>query len=109
MPDRKPLKAPLPLADVIQDAFRMAMNPDIDPLERLKAGWSRWAGDRLAARSSPLKYQDGRLLIGVESSVWANEMEFQKEKILEGIRADLPKIAVRDLRYRIVTRPSVSI
>jgi predicted nucleic acid-binding Zn ribbon protein len=43
-------------------------------LGRLKARWADIVGQQVAARSEPIRLEDGRLTIRVESGAWAAEL-----------------------------------
>jgi len=43
-------------------------------LGRLKENWARVVGEQIAARSEPIRLEDGRLTIRVEGGPWAAEL-----------------------------------
>ena len=43
-------------------------------LGRLKAMWATIVGEQIAARSEPIRLEDGRLTIRVEGGAWAAEL-----------------------------------
>lgn len=43
-------------------------------LGRLKERWGEVVGDQIAARSEPVRLEDGRLTIRVEGGAWAAEL-----------------------------------
>lgn len=43
-------------------------------LGRLKARWAEIVGEQVAARSEPIRLEDGRLTIRVEGGAWAAEL-----------------------------------
>jgi predicted nucleic acid-binding Zn ribbon protein len=43
-------------------------------LGRLRASWAQVVGDQIAARSEPIKLENGRLTVRVEGGAWAAEL-----------------------------------
>lgn len=43
-------------------------------LGRLKAGWAKVVGERVAARSAPVRLAGGRLTVRAEGGAWAAEL-----------------------------------
>ena len=86
-----------------------------EPIAILQRDWTVIAGPALSKNSQPLKLlhtaSAGTLLIGVSSSVWANEIEYSKMKILEKIASrfeelHLPPLRLTEIRFQISTRSS---
>lgn len=71
----------------------------------IQKDWTDLVGSTLSKNSRPLKIlrsaSSSTLLIGVSSSVWANELEFLKREILEKIPD-----RITEIRYQIVTSSS---
>lgn len=64
--------------------------------------WAEAVGDLIASHSSVITLtSDGTLVVAVPSSVWAQELQYQKPVIIETILKTLPQARVRDVRTRV--------
>jgi len=69
--------------------------------------WSEVVGAILAARSEPLRIEDGKLFIRVGGSAWMQELQFLKDDIRTRLNQRLGAPIVKDLFFVLgrVTRP----
>ena len=75
--------------------FRELLDTDTDPFGlriSLKANsvlrqWNELFGDVIGQNSWPELFRDGRLTVATTSSVWLQELSFQKEMILQKLNA----------------------
>ncbi|TMK18045.1 MAG: DUF721 domain-containing protein [Actinobacteria bacterium] len=65
---------PARIGDVIDDVVAQKGWGAHIALGRLKAKWPEVVGAQVAARSEPVKLEDGRLTIRVEGGAWAAEL-----------------------------------
>jgi hypothetical protein len=88
----------------IQDVLQ-ALEPEVFQAERERcpvthAQWQEVVGIRIADRSVPRRLDpDGTLLVGVTSSVWAQELSLLSSSLCQGLRANGHK--VRSLRFSV--------
>lgn len=88
----------------IQDVLR-ALEPEVFQAERelcpvTHAQWQEVVGIRIADRSVPRRLDpDGTLLVGVTSSVWAQELSLLSTSLCQGLRANGHK--VKSLRFSV--------
>ena len=62
--------------------------------------WAEIVGDDIAERTKPECLRGGALVIRVNSSIWAQELSFQKETILRKLKKFLEgDEIVEDLRF----------
>jgi predicted nucleic acid-binding Zn ribbon protein len=103
---RNKLKNPVPLREILPQAFQsIPQDPKAD-LYRLQEMWSEWVGPLLGKKSLPLKIYGKRLMVEVAGSVWANELEFMKKSLLNKIRESLASPAIEEIRFRVIS-PSI--
>jgi hypothetical protein len=74
---------------------------------RLK--WPEWISEPLCRKSRPLKLDRGKLLVGVDAPVWAQEMEFAKKDLMKRLAQAFPGLTLTEIRCQVVTRPFGSI
>jgi predicted nucleic acid-binding Zn ribbon protein len=68
---------------------------------RIAERWAEAVGPELARRSQPLALRGDELEVGVESSVWCQQLQLQVPWILERLRAVLADDAPAKLRLRL--------
>jgi predicted nucleic acid-binding Zn ribbon protein len=70
-------------------------------IEELVAQWSSIVGDIISTHSKPDRIYKKILIIGVDHSVYANEIIIVKDKIIKKIQEDLPFLIINDIRAEI--------
>ncbi len=70
-------------------------------LEQLKRDWPKVVGVNIAEHSQPVFISDYKLSVEVESSIWANQLNFLKDKVMETINEYYKKEVVKDIFFRI--------
>lgn len=98
---RNKLKAPILLKNILIDLAKVPVRDDAGDLAALQAGWKELAGETLYRRSHPMRLHQGRLIVGVAGSSWANEFQYSRLKILEKIRQSFPHLQLEDIRCHI--------
>lgn len=72
------------------------------PAAQIAAAWREAAGTQLAQLSRPDNVpRAGLLWIWVSGSAVSQELRFQEARLLAALRASLPTIKLRGLRYRV--------
>ena len=71
---------------------------------RIAEHWAEAVGPEVARRSRPLALRGEELEVGVESSVWCQQLQLQVPWILERLRAVLGDDAPARLRLRLALR-----
>lgn len=79
-----------------------------DPLVLLGAAWSEIVGAENARNSHPAGVADDTLTIVTTSSVWSQQLSYLHDRVLESVRARLPKCAIERLRFRVGKLPERS-
>ncbi|MCL5116818.1 MAG: DUF721 domain-containing protein [Firmicutes bacterium] len=71
-------------------------------LRMMEAIWHRVVGDAIYAHTRILTLTpDGVLVIAVPSSVWSQELNYYRPRILGAIHDELPQVTIRDIRTRV--------
>lgn len=65
---------------------------------RIAQAWSEAVGPEVAARTQPVNFNRGVLVVRGASAAWQNELTFLKGEIIERLNAALGKLIVRDLK-----------
>jgi predicted nucleic acid-binding Zn ribbon protein len=69
------------------------------------AAWERVVGERLGRYARAVGLRDGVLVVEAESSVWMQEIGYQKVRILKRLEEECGKGMVRDLRLTLRPAP----
>ncbi|MBV8154750.1 MAG: DUF721 domain-containing protein [Candidatus Eremiobacteraeota bacterium] len=72
-----------------------------DPLVAVSAHWEDVVGSEVARNASPSRFGDETLTVATRSSAWSHQLSFLAEEILAALRARLPNLHVRALRFRV--------
>lgn len=67
-------------------------------LQQLLACWFQVVGPAVAAQTRPISIQRRVLHVATSSSVWANNLTFERQRILEKLSAHLP-YTLSDIRF----------
>lgn len=70
-------------------------------LRQLKSEWPGLVGDSAAKHSFPVSIHNDRLFIEVDSSIWANQLNFSRKKILEACNRHDAKERINDIYFKI--------
>lgn len=61
--------------------------------------WPSVAGDKMAARSSPVRVEKGVLWLNVAGPHWAAEISVRKKELLDGLNAAAGSEVLKDIRF----------
>ena len=67
-------REPTPVAEAVNQLVAERGWEERMALGRLRARWAEVVGEQVAARSEPVRLEDGRLTIRVEGGAWAAEL-----------------------------------
>jgi predicted nucleic acid-binding Zn ribbon protein len=62
--------------------------------------WKDIVGEGIANVATPVRVEQGILLVQVSTAVWRNELSMRRLEILEKIHAHAGKRIVKDIRFR---------
>ncbi len=79
-----------------------------DPLVLLGAAWADIVGAENARNSHPIAVAEATLTIITTSSVWSQQLSYLNDRLLESVRARLPKAGIERLRFRVGKLPARS-
>lgn len=94
----RPLRA---LLDAWKPAGRRADSGDEANI--LAAAWAEAVGNDIARRTRAAKYRDGTLAVLTAGSAWSHQLTFLAPTIIERLRARVPGVPLRRLRFTIAT------
>lgn len=69
--------------------------------------WSRSVPPRILEHARPVKLSHGIMIVHVSSSVWANELHYLGEDLLQQIRKHAPESGIQKLRFKVGPLPDL--
>ncbi len=72
-----------------------------EPLDAVRALWPEIVGAHVAQHTRPLVLERDTLIVAVRSNAWAAQLGFETERIVEALRAKVPRLAVSGVRFRV--------
>lgn len=83
--------------------------PAPNQLEAAKAfgWWSRSVPPRILEHARPVKLSHGVLIVHVSSSVWANQLHYLGEDLLQQLRKHVPHSGIKKLRFKVGPLPDI--
>jgi len=89
----------LPISDVLAAVVRdLGLGKKLSQ-QRAVLDWAEVMGERVAAHARALRVDGDILFVGVDSSVWAQELSLMKRRILRELNGRLGEDAIRDVRF----------
>ena len=61
--------------------------------------WEEVVGQKIKENTEPIEVQFGVMTVKVNSSVWKQELQFQKRNIIKSLNKKLIKTVIKDLRF----------
>ena len=91
----------VPLAQALEGVIERGRTfKDLDLL-RVWDFWTQAVGEEVARHAQPAAFRGGRLLVYVDSTVWAQELQFFKDEIIGRLNAKLGQSAVSEMRFQV--------
>jgi len=83
--------------------------PAPDQLEAAKvfSWWSRSVPPRILAHARPVRLSRGVLIVHVSSSVWANELHYLSDDLLNRLRQAAPTSRIERIRFQVGPLPDI--
>ncbi|MDH4121238.1 MAG: DUF721 domain-containing protein [Deltaproteobacteria bacterium] len=88
------------LALLAEDWFRQNHRQHHLTLQRLTQNWAQVVGEDLARRTRPTRLENGVLWVHTADGSWAYNLRFMGGQLLNGVRAWLQSLEVRDIRFK---------
>ena len=107
MVDRHSRKQPEcePVANIIEAVLRSCHGGDGHNARAVWAFWDHVVGQNLACNAQPAAFNQQILVVHVSSSVWLQELHFQKKDLIERLNQAAGTRVVEDIRFKIGPLP----
>jgi predicted nucleic acid-binding Zn ribbon protein len=90
-----------PISDIVKNVFLKLENEKTFSKEDVEASWKEIAGEAGFKHSRPMTLRGGVLTVCVDSSVWMQEMNMQKRRILKRLKSAFGKDRISELHFKI--------
>ncbi len=78
--------------------YRSEMQLDPDLMGKI---WDRAVGATIARHAQPAAFKQRRLIVHVSSSVWLQELHFQKAALIERVNREAGSVVLEEIQFRI--------
>jgi len=88
-----------PIGEILADLVKsLGIAQKLSEHEAVVA-WKDVVGTRIAEHSHAIRVNNGLLLVEVDSSVWAQELRFMKQKIMRELNNRVGKTAIENVHF----------
>ncbi|MBM4285564.1 MAG: DUF721 domain-containing protein [Deltaproteobacteria bacterium] len=101
MSKRQTLKRPVPVREVLAGLIKPGDWQALEQRRRLRAVWEKVVPEPVRSHTRLADFSRRELRVEVSASVWVQELQFLKPKILNAFAEALGKGVVREVRFRL--------
>ena len=95
-----------PVANIIDAVLRNCLGGEGQNARIVWTFWDRIVGKDLAGNAQPAAFKQRILVVHVSSSVWLQELHFQKKELIHRLNEAAGNRVVDDIRFKIGPLPS---
>jgi len=94
---------PVPLSSALDDVVRSLRGPSRESVGGLFGRWDEAVGDQVAQHVTPLKLDEGLLVVEVDDPAWATQVKFLTPMITERLQ-QVANVRVERIEVRVERR-----
>jgi predicted nucleic acid-binding Zn ribbon protein len=94
-------KAPTPISNIINDILKKMPPSKEDTTLKIRAAWESSVGDKIIRHAAPISFNNKRLVVNVDNSMWLYQLGFLKEDILSKLKKSLGEDVIDDIYFKI--------
>lgn len=95
-----------PVASIIPTVLRNCHGGEGQNARIVWTFWDRIVGESLARNAQPAAFKRRTLIVHVSSSVWLQELHFQKNELIQRLNQAAGSAVVDDIRFKIGPLPA---
>ena len=89
-----------PLKELMSDFLRGSDFKQINNTINLNKSWKKIVGKTISKHTEIVTIKHGKILIKTSNSVWRNELNFQKEDLLNRLKKEEPKLKIKEIDFK---------
>jgi predicted nucleic acid-binding Zn ribbon protein len=90
-----------PIANVLKSVFTQLESKHTLSKEAVDRSWREAVGERGFNHSRPSHIRKGVMTVSVDSSTWMQELSMRKRELLKGLKRELGKDRISEIRFKI--------
>lgn len=91
---------PIPISNSLDGVVRALRGPDRRDVSGVFGRWDEVVGEQVAAHVTPLKLDDGTLVVEVDDATWATQVKFLTGTIIERL-GTVADVTIRRVDVRV--------
>ena len=91
---------PTSIKKVVEEVLGTIRRSKAGKTRRFSEAWEEVAGESVASHASVVKHGSGRIIVGVDSAVWMQELSLRKSELLRGLQTVLGEDSAQELIFR---------
>ncbi|MBN1519821.1 MAG: DUF721 domain-containing protein [Spirochaetales bacterium] len=95
-----------PASDILSKVLGPSSAARVEQWAGVFSGWSRVAGDQLAAHSKPVDIKNGIVIVEADHPGWIQHLQFRQERMLRELVKTYPELDLKGLAFRLASRDS---
>jgi predicted nucleic acid-binding Zn ribbon protein len=94
-----------PVGNILQTVLRNCHGGEGQNARIVWTFWDRIVGESMACNAQPAAFKQQTLVVHVSSSVWLQELHFQKKELIQRLNQAAGSKVVDDIRFKIGPLP----
>ena len=99
--NRKKRSEVTPIKGILTDVLRQCRTDLKQDPERLWQIWDRAVGATIARNARPAAFRQRQLIVHVSSSVWLQELHFQKAALIARVNDAAGELVLEDIQFKV--------
>jgi predicted nucleic acid-binding Zn ribbon protein len=95
-----------PLANIIGEVLQKCQGGEGKNARMVWKYWDRVVGEKVARNAQPAAFKQHLLMVHVSSSVWLQELHFQKKELISRLNQAAGIQVVEDIHFKIGALPA---
>ena len=91
---------PKPIKDVLSDFLKGSNFREINETINISAAWTGLVGKTISNNTEIKSIKNGKVTIKTTNPIWRNELNFQKEELLNKLKEEEPKLNIKEIEFR---------
>ncbi len=90
-----------PIISKLLSVHQVAPKSTVGKFIQINNTWAKVVGAAIAGNTKPIRLKDKVLFVNVTSSVWIQELQFTKHKLVVGINTALGEEVIEDIKFKV--------